>query len=352
MDLFTSLVPQDKLHKNYLQILRVSQQVDRAELQRWCNGFPDRDNKFVKEFQTTFNSSFWEIYLHALFCEIGLDMDWSHSSPDFIVEVNNERIVIEATIAAAAIGKTPEWEKDINKGVPTRFKEMNVESIIRLSNSIVSKHRKYKESYSKLEHVKSLPFVLAVAPFEQPHFNNQYDTPIMALLYDYYVDEDAYNDSPHLYPNGPPGISLGSVEKENGAEIEMGFFQDNSFSEISAILLSTTATWGKVEAMSGNVDLKRFITSVWWSDAEGKPVHQTSALQEHKENIRDGLLVFHNPYADRPLDPDIFKHGGVVQVFNDPNTGKITYQRNGDCLMHRQALNLVTDELSNKVSGN
>lgn len=28
-------------------------------------GFEDRDGKFVKEFQTTFNSSFWELYLFA-----------------------------------------------------------------------------------------------------------------------------------------------------------------------------------------------------------------------------------------------------------------------------------------------
>lgn len=31
----------------------------------WPTDFEDRDGKFVTEFRTTFNSSFWEFYLHA-----------------------------------------------------------------------------------------------------------------------------------------------------------------------------------------------------------------------------------------------------------------------------------------------
>lgn len=350
MNLFQPLVNNEKLHKNFNQISREAQKADRDELMRWCKDFPDRDGKLVIEFQTTFNSSFWEIYLYALFNEIGLVMDWKHSTPDFIVEYKNKKIVIEATTASAAQGKTPEWEKDIKKDPPSRFREMNIESIIRLSNSIISKHRKYKDSYSKMPHVKSLPFVIAVAPFEQPYFNNQYETPIMALLYDYYVDEDAYNDAPHLYPNGPPGVSLKSVEKENGAEIELGFFEDESFSEVSAILLSTTATWGKVEAMSGNKDVDRYITSVWWSHNEEKPVHQSTVSSEHEESIKDGLLVFHNPYARNPIEPEMFEHEGIVQVFVDPVTRKLYHQRNGNCLMHRQTINVIKDGLTSKVS--
>jgi hypothetical protein len=32
----------------------------------WARGFIDRDGKFVKEFQTTFNSCFWELYVYAV----------------------------------------------------------------------------------------------------------------------------------------------------------------------------------------------------------------------------------------------------------------------------------------------
>lgn len=78
MDLFSLYVTEEKLHKNFRNILSDAHLADRIELQRWCEGFPDRDNKFVKEFQTTFNSSFWEIYLFAFFREIGAKFDFSH----------------------------------------------------------------------------------------------------------------------------------------------------------------------------------------------------------------------------------------------------------------------------------
>jgi len=348
MNLFQPIVDLDKQHKNFVSIINLSNENDRKELLRWCNGFPDRDNKFVKEFQTTFNSSFWEIYLYALFKELGLKMDWSHASPDFLIEHDNKDIVVEATIAAAASGKTPEWEKDFKKGTPTRFKQMNMESIIRLANSISSKYRKYKKSYSRLNHVKANPFILAVAPFEQPHFNLQCEVPIMALLYDFYVDEDAYKDQPHLYPNGPPDVKLGYVEKENGAEIELGLFEDDSHSEISAVILSTTATWGKVEAMATEVE-HRFVNTVWWSESELKPIYRNSISDKDKETIVDGLYVFHNPFAKRPLDPETFRHKGVTQVFVDPETKKITKERNGLCLLHRQTMNVVKkSELTSK----
>jgi hypothetical protein len=158
----------------------------------------------------------------------------------------------------------------------------------------------------------------------------------MALLYDFYVDEDAYNDNPHLYLNGPPDVNLGFVEKDNGAEIELGLFEDDCLSEVSAIILSTTATWGKVESMTTSNDL-RFVNTVWWSEEKLGPIYKNSA----KENIRDGLFVFHNPYARRPLDPEMYNQSGITQVFVDPITKKINKKRNGLFLMHRQSLNIA-----------
>ncbi|MDE4455213.1 hypothetical protein [Psychrobacter sp. DAB_AL62B] len=340
MNLFDPIVAEDKQHKNFASIIKLSKEADRIELIRWCNGFPDRDNKFVKEFQATFNSSFWEIYLYALFKELNFKMDWSYPSPDFLLEYQTNRVIVEATIAANALGKTPEWEREILEENITRFKKMNIESIIRLSNSIASKHQKYKKTYSKLSHVNSNPFVLAVAPFEQPNFNLQLDIPIMTLLYDYYIDEDAYNDNPHLYPNGPPKVSLGSVEKDNGSKVKLGLFEDASHSDISAIILSTTATWGKVEAMSSEAH-HRHISTVWWSEEECKPILKSSTTNSYSENIKDGLYVFHNPFAKNPIESDMFRHEGVTQVFINPTNKRITKEVNGLFLLHRQTINIL-----------
>ena len=65
--------------------------------------------KFVREFQTTFNSSFWELYLFAVLKNPGIEVDFSHSSPDFVAK--NLPLTIEATIASHAHDDGPEWEK-------------------------------------------------------------------------------------------------------------------------------------------------------------------------------------------------------------------------------------------------
>ncbi len=75
-----------------------------------------------------------------------------------------------------------------------------------------------------MDHVKGKAFVLAVAPFEQPYFNLQYDRAIRAVLYSDYVNEDAYLDNPELYPEGPPNQHLDYITKDNGTEVPLGFF--------------------------------------------------------------------------------------------------------------------------------
>jgi len=93
--------------------------------------------------------------------------------------------------------------------------------------------------------------------------------------------------------------------------------------------------------MSDNNEYQRFVSSVWWSELENKPVLRQSITQKNKENIRDGLYVFHNPYAKKPIAPNMFKLDGITQVFVDPDTRKITKERNGDCLMHRLTMNII-----------
>jgi len=56
----------------------------RAVLTQWAEGFDDRDGKFVREFQTTYNSSFWELYLFAVLKHLGIEVDLSFKAPDFV----------------------------------------------------------------------------------------------------------------------------------------------------------------------------------------------------------------------------------------------------------------------------
>jgi hypothetical protein len=64
----------------------------------WADGFADRDGKFVEEFQMTYNSSFWELYLFAVLKHLGIKVDFSYEAPDFVAAAHP--FAIEAAIAS------------------------------------------------------------------------------------------------------------------------------------------------------------------------------------------------------------------------------------------------------------
>lgn len=315
MDLFTPIVPLEQQHQNFKSVTVPGRIAERAVVSGWAEGFPDRDNKFVREFQTTFNSSFWEVYLYRLFRSYSFDLNWSHASPDFWLSTPYGEVIVEAVTANAASGKEPEWEKTalMTENVKNKiFWPLNREAIIRISNALISKVRKYGASYQKLPHVPGKPFVIAVAPFEQADFQHQYDRPMRALLYDDYVDEDAYFRNPELFPDGPASVKLGEIVKDNGSSFDLGIFENGDWADVSAVVFSCVATWGKAVAMSTDVR-NGFVQTSWSTDLSGKSVARISQVGVPSENISDGLQIFHNPYANNPLDLRVFRRQGVVQ---------------------------------------
>lgn len=340
MNLFDPIVDATRQHPNFINALLPNREAQRDLFMAWAEGFVDRDGKLVEEFQTTFNSSFWEIYLNAVFKEYSFELDWTHKAPDFCVRAGGHEFIVEATTANAAQGKPNEWDKKLHPDEIKRIKlyELNKEAIIRLSNAISSKLKKYKDLYSKLPHVRNKPFVIAVAPFEQPYFNLQHDRPIRALLYDYYVDEDEYMQNPLAFPSGPRGRELGSIQKDNGAEICLGIFNDPAAKEISAIMFSCTATWGKLSAMTETKNENKVNQTVWATAPTGSPTIGDPSRPEHQEKIFDGLQVYHNPYASRRLSPTIFRGPRIIQHYQDQTTGEWEHEGQLDALLYRQVL--------------
>lgn len=338
-DFFEPVVSHDKMHSNFIGTLGPASENARNLFNEWADGFIDRDNKIIKEFQTTFNSTFWEVYLYAVFKDYNFQVDFSYPRPDFLVGKNNFSIVVEATTSNAADGKTPEWEKKLinSKGevcIPDRFDALNKEAMIRLCNSINAKEKKYTSSYSKLEHTKGKPFVIAIAPFEQPYFNMQYDRAIMSVLYDYYVNEDEFLDNPNKYPDGPPTEHLNYVTKDNGVDIPLGFFCNKDYENISAVIFNCSATFGKLQALANKNNDNVHIYSTWSTYPEGKPTPIIAKSSDYLEEISDGLMVFHNPFAKVPVPTDFFRKNRVVQVYSDESSYLI-FENYNDCLQSR-----------------
>ncbi|MEG3191601.1 hypothetical protein [Lysobacter sp. D1-1-M9] len=310
MDLFQPVVPTDKQHDIFQVLMHPSLGPEREVIQGWAAGFVDRDGKFVKEFQTSFESSFWELYLHAVLQDLGMNLDYSFHAPDFVITAPMP-FVMEATIASPPQGGTP--AHGVGKPeIPDDFGEFNRQAILRLCNSFTSKVRKYRQHYAKLVHVRDRPYVIAIAPFDRPQAHFAANRPIMATLYGIYFDEvttiasQAENVVTH---------ELEVVSKNDTVDVPVGMFSDDAYKDVSAVVYGPLATWGKVRALADAPERNIEFTTIHPSEGTGlMPEVRRAVKADYIEHLLDGLYVFHNPYAERPLPSDVFDNERLGRI--------------------------------------
>lgn len=109
INLFKKVIDKNKLHSHFKYLLKDENSKLRDVLSEWSIGFKDRDNKFVKQFQETFNSSFWELYIYKCLKELNYTFDFDKSSPDFVTYTLYSTLCIEAVTANEAKNDNPEW---------------------------------------------------------------------------------------------------------------------------------------------------------------------------------------------------------------------------------------------------
>jgi hypothetical protein len=329
MRLFDPVVPESRQHPNFRSTLLQANEFKFKVFNKWAEGFVDRDHKFVEEFQTTFNSGFWELYLYAVLKSYGMKVDFSQNRPDFCVA--NRNLIIEATIASHPQDGKPEHDWRL-ANFPNDLNEFNRQAIIRLSNSLVSKHRKYLDSYSSLSHVKGKPFVIAVASFDRPFSFIGCQRAIEAILHDYYVDEET-----HLKTGGQDRLSgqrLSEVQKDNGSPLPLGMFSTPAYPEISAVIFNGCATMGKVTALSEDPNPNILFEALRSNPAGVDPIKIQCFKPDYKESLLDGLRIYHNPFATNPLDLQVFRDDDVFQSYHsgedwvyENNDGQLLFRR-------------------------
>lgn len=311
MNLFQPVVAEERLHPNLRSILRGGNVYNMDVLQDWARGFVDRDGKFINEFQTTFNSSFWELYLFAVLKKYGMAVDFSQARPDFCIP--SLGLNIEATIASHAEGADPEFVRQ-GKMPPNALNAFNLQTIQRLANSLTAKHRKFIDAYSLLDHVRDRAYVVAVTNFDQPFSFLACQRPIEAVLYGYYVDEER-----HIATRGKAGRLQGEellrVFKDNGSPIDLGLFTTPAYRHISAVIFNGCATMGKVRALSSDPAPGIAFTALRHNPVSDVPHVIQEPKRRYEESLLDGLRIYHNPFALHPLDPQHFRHPSVFQWY-------------------------------------
>ena len=310
MNLFDPVEKEDKQHPIFKLLLEDKYEPERLVLLDWSNGFEDRDGKFIKEFQSTFESSLWELYLNAMLNELGAITDFSHHAPDFVTSLDKD-ICIEATIAKPEQGgQSPVGHS--HEDIPDDLDEFNRQSILRLCNSISAKVKKYRESYSSLSHVEEKPYVIALASFDRPFSHLSSSRGIMAALYGLYYDEQTTIEEEL---DEVLKLPLDAVVKNEKTNIPVGYFADEQYSEVSALIYSSLATWGKIRAVADNPEAKSIYTTYHPNEGSLVPEIRQTLKKNYQEHLLDGLYVFHNPFAKHPLDTETFNHARVAQMF-------------------------------------
>ncbi|MGG4457199.1 hypothetical protein ABEX29_02735 [Brevibacillus porteri] len=321
MDIFKPIVKEEQMHPNFKSIM--NDRDLKNIVSEWVSGFQDRDNKIVREFQTSFNSSFWEFYLHACLRNLGFQFDFSYNRPDFIVEKKKKNLIIEAVSTSNPREGVPENERlslmedfynqrSTEAGREKLHKEIIALATERISNSISTKSKKYLKEYSQLEYVKDKPFVLAIGAFEQPFFYMQGNGAILKVL---------YGLTKAKYLNNLPYFEYrDSVMKSTtSASIEIGLFNSNKYEHISAILFSPVATTGKARALSLKKRKDIFFETYRFNQNGASANLNYEPHTKYRESLFDGLSLLLNPYAKTPVDESLFGNLDIAIYYDIDN---------------------------------
>ncbi|WP_345869162.1 hypothetical protein [Shewanella algae] len=320
MDLFTPIVKTNKLDSRLASILTDENLNSvRSVIQSWASGLELRAQerrKFITEFQQTFDSSFWELYLNAVLVELGFDIDRKRDRPDFVIQKDGAPwFTIEACTSTKGEG-------DLRDPLEVDHSKFLDDSTLKASSVLKRKHDEYlgikgSGRYGSLTHVQGRPFIVAFAPHDHLMTVPQNNVAINRVLYG--IDQpkkiiDAKGQPSFIVPE------FKSITTRRGANIDLGIFTNDSHKEISAVIFSTTATFGKA-LVTANVD--REIRSTWFLAGEDRGEMRWQHSNDYHEHLFDGLHIYHNPYAQYPLDKHIFEHPNICQHTYTPENGMI-----------------------------
>lgn len=288
----------------------------RSILQQWLEGLVDRDHKMVQEFQKTFHASFWEFYLYACFKEAGFTLDQSHNRPDFMIKDPCE-FNVEAVVANIKKQGKPESDRGLedlmDMFVPPKNQEdyfqLQCEAIVRQSNALTSKIKKYNNEYSKCKWVKKdVPFVIAMSSYSQINYGREFIYPMMALLYGmlYIPKEDRY-------------VPVSEIPKPGtDSTVPVGVFNSDKYSDISVVLYSCTTTLGKLTSLAkseGYFSMNEVYNLRRDYEDTDIPYKLQLVGVDSPELLTDGLFLFHNPFAKNKLDISCFENTSVTQFY-------------------------------------
>ncbi len=327
LDLFNPILPSEQQHRNY-KVLANEQRYEAARnlITEIANSFIDNDGHYEREFQSNnFHSRLWELYLHIYFHNAGLLIENNHAAPDFELVKFGDKVFVEAvTVNPSENPERPDLpppeteaaiEESLNDFMPIKF-----------GSPLYSKVQK---KYWEQEHVKGHPLVLAIHDYHNDNAMTWSRTALSEYLYGIRTRIE----------KGTPVVTQISTHEWMGKKIPSGMFYQEGCENISAVLFSNQATIPKYNRMGkiaglGSADVKMIRKGYLYNPDPYAiyPIPFAKDLDDpdYEESWSDGLIMFHNPKATIPLDPEIFPD--ISHIFYSEQDGFTGFHQPYDVL--------------------
>jgi hypothetical protein len=315
-DLFQSLNNEAKQHPNYkLLKSNISLSSAKEALKEISCHYKDIDGNFIEQFQSLngFDSRVWELYLFCFFREQYFSFKRKFNAPDYMIEKFNQEIAVEAVIVSRKSSlevktkTSEEISEKLKNQVPLLF-----------GNALFDK---MKKKYWEMEHVRGKPFVIAIADFHDTMSMTWTYNALLEYLYGYKYDY-SFEENGDLVVKP---VKIGNYVKPNGTEIQSGFFLQPNSENLSAVLFSSCGTlskfnrMGKQAGLGSNIPTLIRMGSFYNHDPNADKPNEISYIvdEESNETWSEGTVVFHNPKAKEPLNPDFFDDKVAQCFFED-----------------------------------
>ncbi|HKS27599.1 MAG TPA: hypothetical protein VJS44_07255 [Pyrinomonadaceae bacterium] len=308
LDFFTPVVKEEKMSESFKRVFSNEERPARGLLAEMMNWYEDVDGNFVQQFQSTgFDARLWELYLYALFNELGYTFNRDYAAPDFLCEGLPGKFFVEATTVNPSA--VPPTEDELTqKGYSENYVP------IKFGSALFSKLQK---KYWELPHVEGLPLVFAVQDFHQPLSMTWSASALVQYLY-------GIRQTLNIKDDGSTEEIIERIDtyEWKGKKIPAGFFRQPDTEHVSAVIANPGGTVAKFDRMGfiagfgdKNIEITRRGLCFRESDVP-EEFRQEVSVPGYSESWVEGLSVYHNPNAVHPL-PEHFIPGAAHFTMKD-----------------------------------
>lgn len=309
-DFFRPVRPVEKLNSSFVRLVTEEGfSPARDIIEQMMRRYEDADGNFVEQFQTSaFDARIWELYLFAALTEGGYILDRGLVVPDFVAHGPHGEICIEATTV------NPTVDAHGQPAPPQETQTVEQENAyvrhylpIRYAGPLTAKLAK---RYWELPQVSARPLVLAIQDFHEPMSMTWTRSALPTYLYGYF--HHARRESDGSLTIVPERVD---THRWGSKEVPSGFFGLPGAENVSAVIFNSGATISKFNRIGLSAGFGsnrvRLIQQGLAIDhdpraAVPKPFRR-SVDDSYTETWIEGMDVYHNPRARRPLHPETFE---------------------------------------------